>query len=129
MPLLKIKISGDRNAESLKNISNDILKSTTDILGKDPTLTTLLFEFIPKEQWFIGDISLADSKKNSFSLEIHVTDETNTKKEKSAYIKSIFSIFSKHLDNIADESYIYINDVRAAAFGYAGLTQEHRYHK
>jgi 4-oxalocrotonate tautomerase len=32
------------------------------------------------------------------------------------------------LGDLHEESYIYVQDVRADAFGYGGLTQEYRYH-
>ena len=31
--------------------------------------------------------------------------------------------------NLHEESYIHVHDVRAAAYGYGGLTQEARYHQ
>lgn len=72
--------------------------------------------------------SLETHKKSSFYFDIKITDETNTKEEKEQYIKEAFSGFQKILGDIHEESYIYVQDVRAASYGYGGLTQEFRYH-
>jgi 4-oxalocrotonate tautomerase len=58
-----------------------------------------------------------------------VTDETNTKDEKADYIREVFEGFKGILGDLHDESYIYVEDVRAAAYGYGGRTQEFRYHQ
>jgi 4-oxalocrotonate tautomerase len=60
-------------------------------------------------------------------FDIKVTDETNTKAEKEKYIAEAFNAFSGLLGNLHEESYIYVQDVKAAAYGYGGKTQEYRY--
>ena len=47
--------------------------------------------------------------------------------EKQRYIKTVFSEFMRTLGNINEKSYIHIHDVKAAAHGYGGYTQEYRY--
>jgi 4-oxalocrotonate tautomerase len=127
MPLLSVKISGEANRDLQNKVNKNLLQLTTDKLSKNPRLTAIAIEFIPKSQWYIGGETLENLNKNSFSLEIKITDETNTKYEKSQYIAAVYEFFVKELVNLAYESYIYINDVRAAAFGYGGATQEFRY--
>ena len=39
-----------------------------------------------------------------------------------------FGGIAKLLGNLHEESYIYVQDVRADAYGYGGRTQEWRYH-
>ena len=56
-----------------------------------------------------------------------ITDETNTKSEKAEYICEVFEGFARLLGNLHEESYIYVQDVRAAAYGHGGQTQEHRF--
>lgn len=41
----------------------------------------------------------------------------------------VIAAFATLLGNLHDESYIYVQDVRAAAYGYGGKTQERRYHQ
>ena len=72
---------------------------------------------------------MATQGKSSFYFDIKVVDGTNTKDEKAQYIAEAFSAFSKLLGNLHAESYIYVHDVRAEAYGFGGLTQEYRYVK
>ena len=75
----------------------------------------------------VGGQTLAAQGKNSVYFDIKVTDETNTKAEKAQYIADAFKAFAELLGNLHEESYIYVQDVRAAAYGYGGKTQEYRY--
>ena len=70
----------------------------------------------------------ADRGQRSFSLEIKVTDETNTKAEKARFIAAVFDSFERLFGPLHAESYIHVHDVRAASYGYGGRTQEWRYH-
>lgn len=42
-------------------------------------------------------------------------------------IREAFAGFHELLGELHEESYIYVQDVRAAAYGYYGKTQEHRF--
>jgi 4-oxalocrotonate tautomerase len=42
-------------------------------------------------------------------------------------VAAAFEGFSRLLGDLHDESYIYVQDVRAEAYGYGGKTQELRY--
>jgi len=65
---------------------------------------------------------LSKQGKNSFYFDIKITDETNTKDEKVRYITEAFAEFEQILGNLHEESYIYVQDVRAASYGYGGKT-------
>ncbi|WP_210184930.1 hypothetical protein [Rhizobium sp. NFR12] len=52
------------------------------------------------------------------------THKTNTKSEKAAFIQAAFAGFSALLGDLHEESYIYVQDVRAASYGYGGRTQD-----
>ncbi|CAJ0772404.1 hypothetical protein R8510_02589 [Ralstonia chuxiongensis] len=75
----------------------------------------------------IAHASAWDEFLRSDYFDIKVTDETNTKAEKAQYIAEAFTAFAELLGNLHEESYIYVQDVRAAAYGYGGKTQEYRY--
>ncbi len=127
MPILNVKISGNKNPELTKQISELLLKLTTQILKKKQDVTAITISYIESDSWIIGGKLLSEQNKNSFYLDIKITDETNTKDEKSHYIKEVFAGFEKILGRLHEESYIYIEDVRAASYGYGGKTQEYRY--
>jgi 4-oxalocrotonate tautomerase len=56
-------------------------------------------------------------------------DGTNTKDEKARYIAEAYAFFSQLLGELHPESYVYVQDVRAEAYGFGGKTQEYRYIK
>lgn len=128
MPILNVKVSAARSKEMTAAISSILLELTTRILHKDPALTSIAIDYIDPADWIVGGSSLAEQGKSSIYFDIKITDETNTKGEKAAYIGEAFKAFAGLLGNLHDESYIYVQDVRAASYGYGGLTQERRYH-
>ncbi len=76
----------------------------------------------------VGGRALKEQGRSSAYVEIKITDETNTRSEKAAYIRAVFDGLSVLLPDLHHESYIHVDDVRAGAYGYGGLTQEYRAH-
>ncbi len=129
MPILNVKVSGDKDVQVTKKITTLLLDTTTRILKKKPEVTAITIQYVPSDCWVIGGELLSEQSKSSFYLDIKVTDETNTKDEKADYIREVFEGFKGILGDLHDESYIYVEDVRAAAYGFGGKTQEFRYHQ
>ena len=129
MPILNVKVSGDKDVQVTKKITALLLDTTTRILKKKPQVTAITIQYVPRDCWVVGGELLSEQSKSSFYLDIKVTDETNTKDEKADYIREVFAGFKSILGDLHDESYIYVEDVRAAAYGYGGKTQEFRYHQ
>jgi 4-oxalocrotonate tautomerase len=127
MPILNVKVSARKSPEMIRAISDLLLELTTRILGKDPEVTAIAIDFIDPDCWIIAGVPLSESGKSSFYFDIKITDETNTKAEKAAYVRAAFDGFAKLLGDLHEESYVYVQDVRATAYGYAGRTQEDRY--
>jgi len=128
MPILTVKVSGDPHTEKTKQMSELLIDCTTRILKKKPELISIVIDYIHPDNWIIAGKTLTEQGKNSFYFDIKITDETNTKDEKVQYIKETFAGFNRILNNLHEESYIHIHDVKAAAYGYGGHTQEYRYH-
>lgn len=129
MPILNVKVSGSKSSEMTKRISSILLDLTTRILRKDPKVTSIAIAYVDPEDWIVAGKSLAEQGRSSFYFDIKITDETNSKAEKAQYISEAFAAFSQLLGNVHEESYIYVQDVRATAYGYGGRTQEYRYHQ
>ena len=127
MPILNLKISAAPSPELVAAASEILLDLTTRILRKQRELTAIAIDFVPPEHWVVGGRTLADQRKRSFYLDIKIVDGTNTKDEKAAYVAAVFEAFGRLLGDLHEESYIYVHDVRADAYGYGGRTQEHRY--
>jgi 4-oxalocrotonate tautomerase len=127
MPILNVKVSAEKSLELTGKISGLLLDLTTRILKKKPEVTAIAIEYVARDSWVVGGRLLSEQDKNSFYFDIKITDETNTKDEKALYIKEAFAGFERILGNLHQESYIYVQDVRAASYGYGGYTQEYRY--
>ena len=129
MPILNVKVSQPYSPALTHAISETLLELTTRILRKKRELTAIAIDHVPPEQWIVGGSTLAEQGKNSFYFDIKVVDGTNIKDEKAQYIAECFDAFSRLLAPLHEESYIYVHDVRAEAYGYGGKTQEYRYIK
>lgn len=128
MPILNVKISAIKSADMTAKIAGTLLELTSRILHKDPKVTAIAIDYVDPAEWIVGGATLLAQNKSSVYFDVKITDETNTKAEKAQYIEEAFSAFANLLGNLHEESYIYVQDVRAAAYGYGGKTQERRYH-
>lgn len=128
MPILNVKVSGPKSTEMTKQITDLLLDITTRILKKKKEVTAIAIDYIDRDCWVVGGKLLSEQNKSSFYFDIKVTDETNTKDEKAQYIREAFKGFERILGDLHEESYVYVADVRATAYGYGGETQEFRYH-
>jgi 4-oxalocrotonate tautomerase len=129
MPILNVRISQPASTALTREVSETLLELTTRILRKKRELTAITLTYVPPEQWVVGGSTLAAQGKNSFYFDIKVVDGTNTKDEKAQYIAECFAAFDELLAPLHEESYIHVQDVRAEAYGFGGLTQEYRYIK
>src|SRR5262249_52897633 len=127
MPILNVKISAEPSGELVTRVSELLLDVTTRILHKKRELTSIAIDFVPPQHWVVGGATLTGQHKHSFYLDIKIVDGTNTKDEKAAYVAAVFDGFGRLLGDLHEESYVYVHDVRAEAYGYGGRTQEHRY--
>jgi 4-oxalocrotonate tautomerase len=128
VPLITVSYSSSRHTPSLKaDIAAAVSDLTAKILRKDPKVTAIIVKSVDPVDWFAGGKSLAEQKLASFWLDIHITEGTNTKDEKAAYIAAMFTRMSELLGSLHNESYLYVDEVRGDAYGFGGLTQERRY--
>jgi 4-oxalocrotonate tautomerase len=128
MPLITVTYSSSRATPSLKaDIAAAVTELTAKILHKDPKVTAIIVKSVDAADWFAGGGSLAEQKLASFWLDIHVTEGTNTKDEKAAYLAAMFERMGELLGPLHNESYLHVDEVRGDAYGFGGLTQERRY--
>lgn len=129
MPIINITLSTRPDAARSKRIAYEVTELTQRHLRKDPTVTAVSIAHIEPEHWFAGGPSLADQHRESFWLDIKVVDGTNTKDELAAYIAAIYEGVGNILGELHPESYAFVHEVSAAAYGFGGRTQEYRYIK
>jgi 4-oxalocrotonate tautomerase len=129
MPILNVKVSAKRSPEMTRAIADLLLDLTMRILHKKREVTSIAIDYVDPADWIVGGRSLAEQGRSSMYFDIKITDETNTKDEKAQYIREAFDAFARLLGDLHEESYIYVQDVRAAAYGFGGKTQEYRYQR
>jgi len=127
MPYIHVQVSGAADQQLAHRVATTATELTARLLGKDPAVTAVVVDFIDTRQWFLGGKPLADSEQRSFHWMVSITDETNTKREKAAYLAAVHQAMNELLGGVAEHSYVHVADLRASAYGYGGKTQEHRY--
>ena len=126
MPVIHLKVSGETNPALAKELVTTISGLTKDILNKRPEVTVITVTFVPDDLWFVNSVSLAELKKKSFHLTIKISDSTNLKDDKSKYIEAVHHSLEKLLGDIHPVSYTAIQEMKADAYGYEGLTIEYK---
>ena len=128
MPMITVQVATAAPSNDLAHaIAREISELTAKLLGKDPNVTAVAVDFIDAQHWFVGGESSADIGTPTFFVDVRISDGTNTKDEKAKYIAETFQAMHRLLGGSHSESYVHVNDVRADAYGYGGLTQERRY--
>lgn len=127
MPYLNVKLSAPPSQQTTAAIAAQLTELTAAVLHKKRELTSVAVEYVPSGQWFIGGESLAAQGLATFYLDIKVTEGTNSKDEKAAYVSQVFAAVEALLGKLHPTSYIVIHEVRGDAWGYQGRTQEFRY--
>ena len=127
MPYIHVQISGDADDALAARTAATASELTARILHKDPSLTAVVIDFIAPARWFVAGRPLQGHDERSYHWMVSITDETNTKAEKAAYLKAVHEAMRGLLGKVAEHSYVHVADLRASAYGYGGQTQEHRY--
>lgn len=127
MPCLNIRLSTPPSAQIPAQLATMLTELTASVLGKKRELTAVVIETVSPDQWFIGGQSLVAQNAVSFQLDLKITEGTNTKDQKAAYVMKVYGALEALLGALHPASYIVIHEVRADAWGYQGETQENRY--
>jgi 4-oxalocrotonate tautomerase len=128
MPILNLKVSAAASPELSQTLAKGLVEITARVLRKKPEVTAVAIDYTAPDHWIVGGKSLAQHGKASFWLDIKIVDGTNTKDEKAEYLREVFALMARSLgQELHDESYILVHEVLADAYGFGGLTQEHRY--
>ena len=128
MPILTLKVAAEKSPQLNSRLSAVLIETTQRILRKPPEVTAIAIDYTPTDSWIVAGRPLSEQGLRSYFLDIRITDETNTKAEKAQYIAEVHAAFADILGPLHEESYVHVHDVRAAAYGYGGRTQEFRYH-
>lgn len=127
MPFINLQVSGKENPVLAKELATVISQLTKDVLNKRSEVTVVNVSFISDELWFVNSESLAELKTKSFHLNVKISDSTNLKVDKASYIEAVHHSLTTILGNIHPVSYTAIQEMKADAYGYEGLTIEYKY--
>ncbi|MGJ5009795.1 tautomerase family protein [Bradyrhizobium oligotrophicum] len=128
MPLINIVYASQRRSPALKkDIADAVTELTARILRKDPKVTAVIVSEANAADWFAGGASLAEQGLASYWIDVHVSEGTNTKDEKAAYLAAVFARMAELIGPLHHETYLHVDEVRADAYGFGGLSQERRY--
>lgn len=127
MPVINLKISGEQNPALAKELAHTISKLTKEVLNKKPEVTVVTVSFVANDLWFINSESLTELKTNSFYLTIKISDSTNLKEDKAQYIDAVHEALLLRLGKLHPVSYTAIEEMKADAYGYDGLTIEYKW--
>jgi 4-oxalocrotonate tautomerase len=128
MPLITVSYTTSRQSPLLKaEIAGAVSELTAKILHKDPEVTAIIVKSVDAADWFAGGKSLAEQKLASYWIDVHVTEGTNTKDEKAAYLAAMFARMGDILGPLHQETYLHVDEVRGDAYGFGGVSQERRY--
>lgn len=126
MPFLDIRLSAPCLPGNVAKIAERMTDLTVRVLGKRREVTAVAVQCVAPGHWSIGGASLNTTGSGSFFLEVNVTEGTNTPEQKAAFVAAAFAAAEAILGKLDAASYVIVREVAADAWGYQGLTQEHR---
>src|SRR5215510_7111877 len=127
MPMITVAYATSRSEAGLKAaVAQAAIDLAAQVLRKDPKVTAVKVEAVDSADWFCAGHSLAQSGLAAFWLEIRITEGTNTKDEKAAFIAAVFKRMGELLGSLHANSYVYVH-ASADGYGFSGVTQERRY--
>ena len=127
MPFIDVLIASHPLDDArLGEIARRLTGLSTRLLGKAEALTAVAVRVVPPQAWFVGGRSLAEAATASFQVRIRVTEGTVDKEQKAAFVAAVAEAMAGLLGPVRPESYVIVDEVPADAWGWSGVTQEHR---
>ncbi len=126
MPFVNIKIAGPTLAhEQVSRLQQRTTDLMADVLGKKPELTAVLVEQVAIQGWCVG----RGPVRVAAHLDAKITAGTNTAEQKARFIAEANALLRAVLGaELPVASYVVVDEVAGDAWGYDGLTQDHRRH-
>src|SRR3989344_8232191 len=124
MPTLVLKLAPLQNPERYRQLASALTDLTVDLLGKRREVTAVVIDDLPAARWHIGGAPIAQP---TALLEISITEGTNTREEKAAFIQAAFAELQRQLAGDgapATASHVVGRELSARDWGYGGGGQE-----
>jgi 4-oxalocrotonate tautomerase len=127
MPYLRVRIATPQQNITSQQVATMLTNLAVTTLGKNAGAAAVDVRFTDSKDWFIGGHALTESGESSFFVEIKITEATNSRDDKAAFVKATFEGMAKLFPKVATTSYVVLQDVTSESWGYGGKTQEYRY--
>jgi 4-oxalocrotonate tautomerase len=127
VPLLNLRLVAPVDPAQAQQATALLTGLTATILRKKRELTAITVEPVGRDLWSIGGSAVSEPELATFALDIKVTQGTNTDREKAAYVQAVFEAMEDLLGPLHAASYVIVDEVPAAAWGYGGRTQADRF--
>jgi 4-oxalocrotonate tautomerase len=122
MPFVRLTVTPVPTAEAARRLAEGATRLMAEVLGKKPSLTSVLVEAPPVAAWTIG----ATSQAKAAHLEALVTQGTNSEEEKRTFLRRAMDLLSDELGTLPEATYVVVRDIPAEDWGYGGLSQADR---
>ena len=126
MPILTLKLSAHAQLTDAQALAHALTALSTVVLHKRSDVTSVLFERIPANDWWVGGEVPAQVL---MQLDIRITQGTNSTAEKTAFVAAAFALLPQHLaqgQQLHATCYISVRELAATDWGYGGYTQQQR---
>lgn len=122
MPFAKLTLANTPPAVDCTRLSEALTTLIAEALGKRHGLTSVLIETPGQPCWTIGGVR----QRTAAHLELYVTAGTNTAEQKRNFLARAMVVLHEVLPGLDPASYIIVNEVPAADWGYDGISQADR---
>ncbi|MBQ0931124.1 4-oxalocrotonate tautomerase [Ideonella sp. 4Y16] len=121
MPILTVLLGVAADDALATAVADELLDITVDTLHKRRDLTAVALQFVPPGQWFIGGQAGAPTA----FVEIRISAGSNRPEEIAAFVAAGHRALDARL-GLHAVSYVQVQEVPAAHWGWGGRTQAAR---
>lgn len=124
MPFIRVTIAGaEIDAAAARRLQEGTTELMNAVMRKRREVTAVLVEVVPLTGWTVG----AEPVPVAANVEANVSEGTNSHAEKSRFVQQMNSLLKEVLGpEVPLATYVIVREVHETAWGYGGVTQEHR---
>lgn len=127
MPYIDIKVATEHLSEvQVSELASGVTEIMAKVLNKQRDLVAVNVQAQDAGGWVIGGKSLEGHKVSSVFITALITAGTNNAAQKAEAMTQLWSLSTAQLGELAEASYIVIQEVAASDWGYSGRTQQFR---
>lgn len=127
MPYISIRIASD---DKRPELSQALAEGTTvimaDVLGKKAELTAVSIEYVDSADWFTGGQSVKVQQQSTAFVSAKISAGTNSEQEIEQAVGAFYTLLGEQLGSLSEISYVVIDEVPMAHWGFGGRTQQAR---